>query len=184
MAADTYKKENELDKCARSVLIHNADKLVSAMEFEDNLGINYSLEDKVTKTLHKMCKSMISFMEVYTVGKGTQEMGPTSVCVVLGSARQKSAVFRFLAAHMRAQTSFGKAAGAVAMRDMFPKEMVNDVRGLLKKGLELKKREKIASYKVVARGPGLIPVQRSGKKVKVVSWRGGRSTSRRSQARS
>ena len=70
------------------------------------------------------------------------------------------------------------------MRDMFPKEMVNDVRGLLTKGLELKKREKIASYKVVARGPGLIPVQRSGKKVKVVSWRGGRSTSRRSQARS
>ena len=71
MAADTYKKEKELDKCARSVLIHNADKLVSAMEFEDNLGINYSLEDKVTKTLHKMCKSMISVKEVYTEGQGT-----------------------------------------------------------------------------------------------------------------
>ena len=44
------------------------------------------------------------------------------------------------------------------MRDMFPKEMVNDVRGLLKKGLELKKGGKSASYKVIARGPGLIPV--------------------------
>ena len=146
MAADTYKKEKELDKCARSVLIHNADKLVSAMEFEDNLGINYSLEDRVTKTLHKMCKSIISVMDVYTVGKGTQEKGPTSVCVVLGSARKRSVVFRFLAAHMRAQTGFGKAAGAVAMRDMFPKEIINDVRGLLKKGLELKKGGKIASY--------------------------------------
>ena len=78
--------------------------------------------------------------------------------MVLGSVRQKSAVFRFLAAHMRAQTGFGKAAGAVAMRDMFPKEMVKDVRGLVKKGLELKKGEKVALYKVIARGPGLIPV--------------------------
>ena len=68
VAADTYKKEKELDKCSRSVLIHNADKLVSAMEFEDNLGINYSLEDRVTKTMHKMCKSIISVMDVYTVG--------------------------------------------------------------------------------------------------------------------
>ena len=55
VAADTYQKEKELDKCSRSVLIHNADKLVSAMEFADNLDINYSLEDIVTKTLHKMC---------------------------------------------------------------------------------------------------------------------------------
>ena len=53
-------------------------------------------------------------------------------------------MFRFLAALMRTQTGFGKAAGAVAMRDMFPKEMVKHVRGLLKKGLELKKGGKIA----------------------------------------
>ena len=85
---------------------------------------------------------------------------------------------------MRAQTSFGKAAGAVAIRDMFPKEMVNDVKGLLKKGLELKKRGKIASYKVVARGPGLIPVLEVRKRGPVVSWRGGRSTSMRSPTRS
>ena len=89
-----------------------------------------------------MCKSIISVMDVYTVGKGTQEKGPTSVCVVLGSARKRSVVFRFLAAHMRAQTGFGKAAGAVAMQGMYPKEMVNDVRKAGQEGTGAEERRK------------------------------------------
>ena len=64
--ADIRKKEKDLDKCGRSLIIHNADRI--AME-DDNDYIRYNLAEQVTETLHTMCRSMICVMEAYTLGK-------------------------------------------------------------------------------------------------------------------
>jgi len=59
---------------------------------------------------------------------------------------------------MRAKTSFGRLLKTVSVRDVFPKDKLNDVRILVQKGVALKKDGRVATFKVVARGPGVIPV--------------------------
>ena len=88
---DIRKKEKELDKCSRSIIIHNANKI--AME-DNNDYINYNLAEKVTETLHTMCRSMICVMDSYTLGQLKDGNPPTTVCVVLGSPRQKGTAFQ------------------------------------------------------------------------------------------
>ena len=63
---DIRKKEKDLDKCSRSIIIHNAHRI--AMEY-DNDYIKYNLVEKVTETLHTMCRPMICVMEAYTLGR-------------------------------------------------------------------------------------------------------------------
>ena len=77
---DIRKKEKELDKCSRSIIIHNANRI--AME-DNNNYVNYNLAEKVTETLHTMCRSMICVMDAYTLGKWKDGNPPTTVCVVL-----------------------------------------------------------------------------------------------------
>ena len=73
------KKEEELDKCSRSFIIHNANRI--ALE-DDNDYINYNLVEKVTQTLHTMWRSMFCVMEAYTLGQWKDGKPPISVCVV------------------------------------------------------------------------------------------------------
>ena len=74
---------------------------------------------KYNLTLHTMCRSMICVMEAYTLGKWVDGNHPTSVCVVLGSARQA------IAGHIKAKMAIGKMGG-MAFRDCFPKELITD----------------------------------------------------------
>ena len=152
---DIRRKERELDRCGRSIIIHNADRI--AME-DDNDYIKYNLAEMVTETLHTMCRSMICVMEAYTLGKWNADTPPTSVCVVLGSARQKGVIFRAIAGHIKAKTAIGKALGGVAFRDCFPKELIPDSQRLVQQGKALKNNGQVELFKVVARGPGVIPV--------------------------
>ena len=148
-------KERELDRCRRSVIIHNADRM--AIE-EENDYIKYTLAEQVTESLHTMYRSMICVMEAYTLGKWKDDKPPTSVCVVLGSARQKGIIFRTIAGNMRAKTSIGKRLGGVSIRDCFPKERIQDSQRLAQKGIMLKKNGQVEQFKVTAKGPGVIPV--------------------------
>ncbi len=161
---DIRKKEKELDKCSRSIIIHNANRI--ALE-DDNDYINYNLAEKVTETLHTMCRSMICVVEAYPLGQWKDSKPPTSVCVVLGSPRQKGVIFKSIAGHMRAKTAIGKALKGVAIRDCFPKEFIPDAQRLIQKGLMLKKNGQVELFKVVARGPGVIPVLEVRKKANV-----------------
>ena len=108
---DIRRKEKELDKCSLSLIIHNADRI--AME-DDNDYIKYNLAEKVTETLHTMCRSMIFVMEAYTLGKWVDGTPPTLVCVVLGSARQMGVIFRAIPGNIKAKKVIGKALGRVA----------------------------------------------------------------------
>ena len=158
---DIRKKEKELDKCSRSIIIHNANKI--AME-DNNDYINYNLAEKVTETLHTMCRSMICVMDSYTLGQLKDGNPPTTVCVVLGSPRQKGVIFKSIAGHMKAKTAIGNAFKGVAIRDCFPKELIPDSQRLVQRGLALKRNGQVELFKVVARGPGVIPVLEVRKK--------------------
>ena len=73
-------------------------------------------------------------------------------------------VFRAIAGNMRAKTAIGKALKGLAIRDCFPKELIPDSQRLVQKGLMQKKNGQVELFKVVARGPGVIPVLEVRKK--------------------
>ena len=62
--------------------------------------------------------------------------------------------------------AIGKALGGVAFRDCFPKELIPDSRRLVQQGKALKNNRQVELFKVkvVARGPGVIPVLEVKKK--------------------
>ncbi len=147
--------EVEYDRCSRSILIHNADKLV--VEEYDSL-IGYSLAEKVTEALHTMCRCMITIVEAFPMGRYIEGKPVTSICIVLGSSRQKAVVYKTIIAHIRKQTAIGKAISRVSLRDVFPKEKVQEAQELARKGLSLKRQGEIEAFKVAAMGTGVIPV--------------------------
>ncbi len=147
--------ELEYDRCSRSILIHNADKLV--VEEYDNL-IGYTLAEKVTEALHTMCRCMITIVEAFPMGRYVEGKPVTSICIVLGSSRQKAVVYKTIIAHIRRQTNIGKAINRVSLRDVFPKEKVQEAQELARKGLSMKKNGSIEAFKVAAMGTGVIPV--------------------------
>ena len=159
--------DKELDRCGRSIIIHNADKMVPiGNETFNGRGdrlFNYSLADRVTETLHTQCNMMIAVQEAYSLGWRNGKPS-TSVCVVLGSRHQKGVVYRTVAGHMRAKTAFGEMLQTVSVRDAFPKDKLPDSRKLVQKGMELKRRGKVATFKVVAKGAGCFPVLEVKKK--------------------
>ena len=67
-------------------------------------------------------------------------------------------IFRAIAGHIKAKTAIGKALGGVAFRDCFPKELIPDSQRLVQQGKALKNNGQVEVFKVVARGPGVIPV--------------------------
>ncbi len=136
-------------------MIHNADKLV--VEEYDNL-IGYTIAEKVTEALHTMCRCMITIIAAFPMGRYVEGKPVTSICIVLGSSRQKAVVYKTIIAHIRKQTNIGKAINRVSLRDVFPKEKVQEAQELARKGLSMKKNGEIEAFKVAAMGTGVIPV--------------------------
>ncbi len=152
---DNRRKDKELDRCGKSILIHNADKLVTE-DYDEK--VNYSLAEKVTEALHTMCRCMITIVEAFPMGKSTDGKTTTSICVVLGSSRQKSVVYRTIAAHVRNKTPIGQVIQQVSLRDVFPKHLIPEAQRLVQQGLAMKREGQIHSFKVSAVGAGVIPV--------------------------
>ena len=69
-------------------------------------------------------------------------------------------VYKTIIAHIRKQTNIGKAIAInrVSLRDVFPKEKVQEAQELARKGLSMKKNGEIEAFKVAAMGTGVIPV--------------------------
>ena len=133
---------------------------------DNNDYISYNLAEKVTETLHTMCRSMICVMDAYTLGRWKDGTLHTTVCIVLGYPHQKGVIFNSIAGHMKAKTVIGNAFKGVAIRDCFPKELIPDSQRLVQRGLALKRNGQVELFKVVARGPGVIPVLEVRKKAK------------------
>ena len=158
IAKEVFHRESELKKCRRSLLIHNVDKWVE----NDKETEGYSLADRATAAVHKMTGGMVTVQEAFPLGQWKMGQAPTSVYMTFGSARQKTCFFRVLANKMRVaadQANGGPTPlGGISCRDAFPKDKVNDAKALVDKGMGLKRSGKIAAFRVVARGPGCLPV--------------------------
>jgi hypothetical protein len=158
IAKEVFFKETELKKCRRSLLIHNVDKWVET----DKETEGYGLADRATAAVHKLTCGMVTVQEAFPLGQWKMGQPPTSVYMTFGSARQKTCFFRVLANKMRAaaiQANGGPTPlGGISCRDAFPKDKVTEAKALVDKGMGLKRNGKIAAFRVVARGPGCIPV--------------------------
>jgi uncharacterized protein YihD (DUF1040 family) len=91
-------RQKEMYDCTRSIIIHNANQLVMDSSCVESRG---SLVDQVTSLLHTMCK--ISVLDAFSLGHGSNQPR-TSVCIILGSSRQKANVFRMLLRHIKSKT--------------------------------------------------------------------------------
>jgi hypothetical protein len=158
IAKEVFHRESELKKCRRSLLIHNVDKWVE----NDKETEGYSLADRATAAVHKLTGGMVTVQEAFPLGQWKMGQAPTSVYMTFGSARQKTCFFRVLANKMRVaadQANGGPTPlGGISCRDAFPKDKVNDAKALVDKGMGLKRSGKIVAFRVVARGPGCLPV--------------------------
>jgi hypothetical protein len=101
---------------------------------------------------------MVSVIEAFPMGRRIDDKPVTSICIVVGSPRMKTVVYKTVAAHIRQKTVIGQAIKDIGLRDVFPKKHLGEAQALARKGRTLKEEGKIAGYKVSAMGNGAIPV--------------------------
>jgi hypothetical protein len=137
IAKEVFFKESELQKCRRSLLIHNVDTWVES----DKETEGYSLADRATAAVHKLTCGIVTVQEAFPLGEWKMGQPPTLVYMIFGSARQKTCFFRVLANKMRAAASQANGRptplGGISYRDAFPKEKVNDAKAKVKRSLKL-----------------------------------------------
>ncbi len=81
-----FRDEVEAAKCRRSILMHNADKWVAG----DQITQGYSLAERVTAAVHRICGGMFNVVDAFVVGAWQEGRMPSSVYLSFGSAQQKS----------------------------------------------------------------------------------------------
>jgi hypothetical protein len=154
IAKKVFREDSEIAKCKRSILMHNADKWVAG----DQSTFGYSLSERVTAAVHRMSGGMVAVVDCFTVGVWQAGKAPISVFLSFGSYQQKSTFFRIMANRVRFGSEQQQNIRVLACRDAFPKDLIPEARSLAQKGLGLRQNGIIASFRVVARGQGCIPV--------------------------
>jgi hypothetical protein len=154
VAKKVFRDEVEAAKCRRSILMHNADKWVAS----DHMTMGYSLSERVTAMVHRVCGGMINVVDCFAVGAWQEGRMPTSVYLSFGSAQQKSTFFRIMANRIKFGNEAAQSIRVLACRDAFPKEYIPEAKRLTQKGMSLRMNGEIANFRVVARGLGCIPV--------------------------
>jgi len=162
-AEKVYSFKEENDRCARSVLVFNADKWQIADMADEVLG-RQPLADRITEVIHTMTRMMVTVQDSFPIGKREIGKDPKIVRVVFGSVRQKNVFFRCIAAHMRKGSAIGKAMRLVSIRNCFPRAKIEESKQRAAHGWQMKRDGMNASYKVVARGPECVPVLEIKKK--------------------
>jgi len=157
IAKKVFREDGEIGKCKRSILMHNADKWVAADQFSQNTQ-GYSLAERVTAAVHRMCGGMISVVDCFAVGAWQAGRMPSSVFLSFGSYQQKSTFFRIMANRIRFGAEQQQHIRVLACRDAFPKDLIPEAKSLAQKGMWLRQDGQVASFRVVARGQGCIPV--------------------------
>jgi hypothetical protein len=154
VAKKVFRDEVEAAKCRRSILMHNADKWVAS----DQTTLGYNLAERVTCMVHRICGGMINVVDCFTVGAWQEGRMPSSVYLSFGSAQQKSTFFRIMANRIRFGNEAAQSIRVLACRDAFPKEYIPEAKRLAQRGMSLRMNGEVASFRVVARGLGCIPV--------------------------
>jgi hypothetical protein len=149
IAKKVFKDVVEAAKCRRSILMHNANKWVAG----DQLTQGYSLAERVTTVVHRICSSMINVvMDCFAVGAWQPGVPLSSVYLTFGSSQQKSTFFKIMANRIRFGNKAAQNIRFLACRDTFLKDYILEAKMLAQKGLAMRMNGKIASFRVVARG--------------------------------
>jgi len=155
---EQVEKAMQYEKCNRSLIVYNADKLVSSVDRVFLYGADWGLAASVSTAIYRMSNGMVTCNDAYTMGRWQQGKPPTTVVLVLESPRMKGTLFRILAARIRSGDDNNGRLKQVSIRDMFPRERLNDARREVRRGMVLKRKGRIVTFKVVSRGLGCIPV--------------------------
>jgi hypothetical protein len=83
---------------------------------------------------------------------------PRSLYLSFRSAQQKSTFFWILANRIRFGNEAARSIRVLVCRDVFPKDLIPESKRLAQKGMSQKMNGMIASFRVVARGLGCVPV--------------------------
>ena len=153
-------REEELRNCERSVIIHDADKLVDKymIQEDEEWDSRYTLAEKTAGVVTNLTHGMVMVTEAFALGQRSEDKTPTSICLRLGSARQKGTLFRTLASMIGKRNPYAEVIRRLVVRDVFPKDQLQDVRRLATSAMKMKREGKIAFFKVMPTGPQMIPV--------------------------
>jgi hypothetical protein len=154
MVVTECQRQKDINESRKSILIQNVESLVEDIGSTES---RISLVDQVTRFLHDICNGTVSVIDAYTLDRRTEQQSQKTICVVLGSIRQKATCFRALLAFIKSKTATSRTNN-ISLRDVFPKERMTDVKKLVEQGLALKKEGKIARFKVRSRGQDAIPI--------------------------
>ena len=158
--------DQDARKSGNSIIIHRADQWVAK---EGGL-MNFNLAEKVTMAVHKMTAGSVAVLDAFTLGRWDATSPPTAVLLTLGSRSQKLTFFKVLA---RKAAQGDQDIKVISCRDAFPKKHLQAAKDLAQRGSGLRKEGSVASFRVVARGEGCVPI------LEVKGWEaGGRRESR------
>ena len=147
VATQIVQDDYEVRRSSNSIIIHRADQWVGT-EGEMNLA------EKVTMAIHHMVGGAVSILDAFVLGRWVDQSPPTAVLVTFGSRSQKTTFFKILARRVSGDEKLRN----ISCRDAFPKKLVESAKEIAKKGGALKSAGTIAAFRVVARGPGCVPI--------------------------
>ena len=153
-------REEELRLCGRSVIIHDADKLVDKymIQEEEEWDSRYTLAEKTAGVVTNLTHGMVMVTDAFALGQRSEDKTPTSICLRLGSPRQKGTLFKTLAAMIGKRNPYAEVIRRLVVRDVFPKDKLQDVRRIADTAMQKKREGAIAFFKVMPTGPQMIPV--------------------------
>jgi hypothetical protein len=164
VATQIVHEEQDVRKSYNSIIIHRADQWVKdgaeGRPFPPIFEL--TLAEKVTVGIHHMTGGSVAVLDAYSLGRWDSPTPVNSVLVTFGSRAQKSTFFKLLAK----KANNDPKLRAISCRDAFPKKLVKESKALADKGNSLRTSGAIASFRVVARGMGCIPV------LEVKGWNG------------
>jgi hypothetical protein len=153
-AMKQMQKENELNAVARSVMVYNINKI----QVDKTIYDRAPMEEVLTEELLAFTRHRITVQDVVTFGRDDKGV-PTMARVLLGSRRQRAILYRLLGEMGRgAKMAAADTMRPLSFRDMFPRELIEDSKANVQKGLGLKRSGNVHSFRVIAQGVGCVPV--------------------------
>ena len=149
VATRIVQDDYEARRSTSSVIIHRADQWVGE---SSEPGLN--LAEKVTMAIHHLTFGAVAVLDAFVLGRWSDQTPPTAVMVTFGSRGQKTTFFKILAKKVAGDPKLRN----ISCRDAFPKKLVESAKEIAKKGGLLKTSGEIVAFRVVARGPGCVPV--------------------------
>jgi len=154
VAMQTIYDDQDTRRSYNSIIVHRADQWVDKAVGDGLSEVNLTLAERVTVGIHQLTAGAVAVLDAYALGRWDSPTPVTAVLVTFGSRTQKSTFFKILAR----KSGVDSRLKAISCRDAFPKKLVKDAKALADKGSSLRNSGSIASFRVVARGTGCIPV--------------------------